>query len=1017
MSRKLRIYRSTLFVLALLSPILLLAQFGKNKLQYQKLRWYVYSTNHFDIYYPEGCNILAQFTAAKATAHLPRIEQTLGHVLSEKIPIVVYPSQNMFQETNIISPILPEGVGGFTELLKNRVVIPYDGNWYQFEHVIVHELVHGVINQMFYGGSLQSVLLRTNVPELPLWMNEGLCEYISLNGLDRETDMFLRDLVISEQLPPLQYLDGYLAYRGGQSFYWFIEQRYGKRKITELLQRLLLVKRLSSAIQLTFNKDLEEFSEEWMKFLKKRYWNDFVRFQDIEEIARQLTNHRKEGNFYNSSPALSPKGEKLAFLSDRDGVFSLYLMDLSTPDHRVRKLVSSQRSPDFEELNILTPGISWSPDGRYLAVAAKYQWEDVLYLYDTRTDQYIRKSWGFQKLHGIHWASDGDRIAFSAVRNNQSDIFLWIISKDTLLQLTDDYYTDQEPVWKGNSGIFFISDRSKQKATEPWKWDLPRWDVYYFDLSTKDIQQITTSPHVREYALSYIESQNSLLLISDLSGIANLYEYSLDDSTLKAITNFYSPIYQFSTTSNGDKIVVAAQTGGGYDLYMMRRLALQPLEIGKLEYTDIASRKLQQNRAKAGDTLRWGWDTQEQLVALANGKVRVSFSKQKLVLPKEKAGTIQVDTADAFSFDTLNVKPYRVHFSPDIILGTAGYDTYFGVLGQVQMLFSDMLGDHQVYVAANLLYDISNSDFFIEYAYLPQRSDYYFLGFHTARFALLNSDLYRFRYAGLGMMVQYPFDRFHRLEMNFLGVGTFTENIDFPAISSNTYHFLTEARYVYDDVLWTEFYEVYKGLRYYFDLALLPEFLSSSLDFYTISADLRYYLPLFSRYYSLAFRLAGAGSFGKKQQQFFLLGTDQWLNPTYSNNTFPFSSAEDLFFLSPIYPVRGAAVNELNGRYFLNGNAEFRFPLIRLFVPGALPILLQNIRAAIFSDFAIVWNDTLQFFETLNSERRVKDLFWSIGIGSRVTAFGLPVRIDIAWKYLGEKFSRPIWLFSLGYPF
>ena len=37
---------------------------------------------------------------------------------------------------------MEEGIGGVTELMKNRMVIPYDGSLQQFKHVIYHELVH-----------------------------------------------------------------------------------------------------------------------------------------------------------------------------------------------------------------------------------------------------------------------------------------------------------------------------------------------------------------------------------------------------------------------------------------------------------------------------------------------------------------------------------------------------------------------------------------------------------------------------------------------------------------------------------------------------------------------------------------------------------------------------------------------------------------------------------------------------------------------------------------------------------
>ncbi len=36
---------------------------------------------------------------------------------------------------------------------KNRVILPFEGSYALFRHVIHHELVHAVLNDMFYGGN------------------------------------------------------------------------------------------------------------------------------------------------------------------------------------------------------------------------------------------------------------------------------------------------------------------------------------------------------------------------------------------------------------------------------------------------------------------------------------------------------------------------------------------------------------------------------------------------------------------------------------------------------------------------------------------------------------------------------------------------------------------------------------------------------------------------------------------------------------------------------------------------
>ena len=83
-----------------------------------------------------------------------------------------------------------------------------------------------------------------------------------------------------------------------------------------------------------------------------------------------MTDNKKVGGFYNTSPAISPQGDKIVFISDRDIFLDLYLMDINKPDD-VEKIISSGRTNDFEELNVLFPALTWAPDNKRIAVSTK----------------------------------------------------------------------------------------------------------------------------------------------------------------------------------------------------------------------------------------------------------------------------------------------------------------------------------------------------------------------------------------------------------------------------------------------------------------------------------------------------------------------------------------------------------------------------------------------------------------------------------------------------------------------
>ena len=180
------------------------AQFyGVNKVQYENFDWQYIQSEHFDVYFYEGGYDIARFTAEAAETSYVSIRNTFQFEITERIAIIVYQSHNDFQQTNVVYSYLSEGIGGVTELFKNRIVLPYEGNYDQFRHVIHHELVHAVMNDMLYGGSVQS-LVSGQVAQVPLWFSEGLAEYESQRWNTR-LDMVIRDATITGYLPPIEF--------------------------------------------------------------------------------------------------------------------------------------------------------------------------------------------------------------------------------------------------------------------------------------------------------------------------------------------------------------------------------------------------------------------------------------------------------------------------------------------------------------------------------------------------------------------------------------------------------------------------------------------------------------------------------------------------------------------------------------------------------------------------------------------------------------------------------------------
>ncbi len=218
----------TVFFLLALSFSKLPAQmFGQNDVQYTQFDWHYIQSKHFDIYHYPGGQTAAEFVASVAESALVSISKSWDYKLRKRLVIVLYNSHNDFEQTNLNFSPPSESVGGFTEFYKNRVVIPYEGSYEQLRHVTHHELTHAVMLQMVFGTGAFAIVTGMMRANIPLWFVEGMAEYES-RGWDVESDMFIRDALINNYIPPIPYLYGFMAYKGGQSLLHFISERYGK---------------------------------------------------------------------------------------------------------------------------------------------------------------------------------------------------------------------------------------------------------------------------------------------------------------------------------------------------------------------------------------------------------------------------------------------------------------------------------------------------------------------------------------------------------------------------------------------------------------------------------------------------------------------------------------------------------------------------------------------------------------------------------------------------------------------
>ena len=148
--------------------------FGRNKVQYRHFDWQVLQTPHFQVfYYPEE-EVLARAAAYWAEEAFGENEQKFNHTLARRVPLVIYSNDLHFQQTNTTPYLVPEGVAGFFEFVKGRVVLPNNGSLFDFRRTLRHELIHVFMYSKINAAGHEAGAWDQRSP--PLWFTEGLAE-------------------------------------------------------------------------------------------------------------------------------------------------------------------------------------------------------------------------------------------------------------------------------------------------------------------------------------------------------------------------------------------------------------------------------------------------------------------------------------------------------------------------------------------------------------------------------------------------------------------------------------------------------------------------------------------------------------------------------------------------------------------------------------------------------------------------------------------------------------------------
>jgi Tol biopolymer transport system component len=977
--------------------------FGRNKVEYVDFDFRILATEHFDVYYYAHEERAARIAAQLAERWYVRFSTLLNHQFNTRQPLVLYGSQAEFAQTNVVSGLLPDSVGGVTDASRRRITMPFAPTLAETHRVLGHEIVHAFqfdIARRHGGDTAQ-----------PLWFIEGMAEYLARGSLDGESSLWLRDAVLSDRVPQKQSVAAreMSPYLYGHAFWSYLGDRFGAEIVEKALKPGKKQRRVNDRMKYATGENLDALYDGWRKSVGRTYATAPDGSDRMTPWSRQ---HMQLG------PSLSPDGTQAIFFSERDRLsLDLFLADVGS-GRVIKKLATTAASAKFDSLQPLRSAGAWSPDGQWFAFAAVRQGRAALMLLDMSGRGRDREL-VFDRVGQVlspTWSPDGRSIGFSALTGGFTDLYICDVASGRVEQVTDDAFADLQPAWSHDGrSIAFVTERYSSSLSS-LQFGRPRLAI--LDVATRAVRQIHIAGGSAELNPQWSSDDRELYFVSDRDGTMNIFRAALASPELFRLTNVDTGISGITSTSPSFSVARDAQV-----------LAFTVFERGRPRLVVID-----------GDKELVGERLGEPASALPGEDSDASIGAVDEFLQDWQTGL--PDSASIATRAYVSKLSLEGVGQPYLSSGGGPFGTF--VRGGGALLFGDMLGERRVGAAVQIGNRLRDAAFTFRYLNQERRWNWGVIGElepsvvryrrseaveHEGQSAVLKqADYLQRMQLRTAAVVAYPFSRGLRVEFTG-GVrhATYHRDLRSQVSAIDTGKVLTTDQVESRGGLPTTVAEVSAALvhdttvfgptgpllgsRYRLEVAPAK----GHLSYTSVTADARRYLmPV--RPYTVALRVLHSARYGPD-------GNDPRLLPNFLGSSyFVRGHRQDQRYCRP--DAARVCGDDLVGNRLLVGNVEVRVPLWGI-ASRQLDYGMFPADAFVFADGGMIWEGTGNPSTALRAGREPgtsgngspfpapgSRMISSIGGGIRVNAVGFPIEIAAIRALDGP---RPRWQFDFGF--
>lgn len=999
--------------------------FGQNRMQYRKFDWKYFETEHFRIYHYDATGRqLARYVAEQVENDIAVIESKVSGKFPHRFHIIVYNTYDEYRQTNIgrkYDSQLTDAPAGTLNLVGDKLVVYFNGEHTDLRRQTREGMARVVMERMLFGENFREVVKNAVLQNMPSWTVDGYMSYL-IDGWDTKANSEWKGMLAASGNSGFYAMAEKKPELAGMAFWKYVADKYGDATMKNLLYLMQTKSNVNVAVKAVLGMDIKKAFKAVIEYYNEIYAKD-DQVQEVPDSTKALIaiDIPDDGTVLRDIK-LAPKGRDVAYVTWKNGEYKVWLQNTDGPQSRAiildgGKLDYNEKNPDPNY-----PLLAWSNTGYKLAILFKKDNKTTLRVYNSikaRVENYNIPPNRFDRVLGMTFNEDDDRLVFSAIKKSQTDLYEFIIRGSKMVNITNDPWDDVQPWFvSGGSrrGLLFLSNRPKPNMNVPLGVnELPTgpMNVFFYNTKTKrkELLQMTDvkSGHITQ-PIQY--GSDNYAYLYDSNGIRNEYVVvmkrtanNMDSAYGVPVTNFNSSIIAHQYNPASRQAAYMVQSGKQYKVYFMplqipgKNAEVKTLQTTSLRMSDLNKKGLPANIEKENTTIMKGGNSFQTEFKDKEPETATTTTKQ----PAVTEDTNEPEGADS-AYLKMKPQPYKLAFKPDFfsvkIDNTVLFNRYQSAaqnggtyvnppLGAMLTIsLDDMMENYRFTGGFRLPVNFSGLLYFLQYENCKKRVDWDILYLRTEAFnnytvtyvdqtghpVLKNQQIGRTAINMLQGSASYPLDKIRSIRMH-LGLRSDnlqfksedTLSLSFESPEKNQYWGLSRVEYVFDNTYHPAL-NIYNGTRYKFFAEYMYRLNGGGGGCYNLGVDYRYYHKLYKNFV-WATRAAFATSGGNQKILYHMGGVDNWINPKYSSYV-PVRPTEKYAFETIATNLRGYEQNSRNGNSFAVINTELRLPAVATFVkrPIQSPIL-KNLQLVTFLDIGSAWKGFLPNADRMRNDR------------------------------------------------